>query len=204
MKDRVSLRSTHPAPCSRLRQLLVSLRCGPLQSRFARQLPLRGSLYPDCNCVLLFHTGTAQNRSVGAPKYAVILNEVKDPVFCGFGVLFTGFFTAVAVQNDRCTGKGRRGRRPLQSGRKSGGVHVGAGVPDSPCAGVKNAVILNERSRRQSGKRDYRGSFAALLLRMTGFHCKKPPPAHRGMCRGCLLPVGEGFQALFSFVLWRF
>ena len=33
--------------------------------------------------------------------YAVILNEGKDPVFCGFGVLFTGFFTAVAVQNDR-------------------------------------------------------------------------------------------------------
>ena len=79
MKDRVSLRSTHPAPWSRLRQQLISLRCGPLQSRFARQLPQRGSLYADLNFVLLFHTGTAHNRSVGAgfprPPAAVSVSD---------------------------------------------------------------------------------------------------------------------------------
>ena len=79
------------------------------------------------------------------PIYAVILNEGKDPVFCGFSVLFTGFFTAVAVQNDRSTGKGRRGRRPLQSGRKSGGEHVGAGVLDSPCAAAGNLPVILRR-----------------------------------------------------------
>ena len=36
------------------------------------------------------------------PKPAVILSEAKDPVFCGFGVLFTGFFVAVLL---RMTGK---------------------------------------------------------------------------------------------------
>ena len=144
MKDRVSLRSTHPAPCSRLRQLLVSLRWYPLQSRFARQLPQRGSLYHDLNCVLLFHTGTAQNRSVGAgtPR------PPASPKICcmiSHGVLFTGFFTAVAVQNDRCTGKGRRGRRPLQSGRKPGGGHEGAGVLNSPCAAAGNLTVILRR-----------------------------------------------------------
>ena len=79
------------------------------------------------------------------PIYAVILNEGKDPVFCGFGVLFTGFFTAVAVQNDRSTGKGRRGRRPLQSGRKSGGEHVGAVVLDRPCAAAGNLPVILRR-----------------------------------------------------------
>ena len=36
------------------------------------------------------------------PKPAVILSEAKDPVFCGFGVLFTGFFVAVLL---RMTGR---------------------------------------------------------------------------------------------------
>ena len=79
------------------------------------------------------------------PIYAVILNEVKDPVFCGFGVLFTGFFTAVAVQNDISTGKGRRGRRPLQPCRKPGGEHVGAGVLDRPCAAAGNLPVILRR-----------------------------------------------------------
>ena len=44
VKDRASLRSAHSAPCSCLRQQSISLRWCPLQPRFARQLPLRGSL----------------------------------------------------------------------------------------------------------------------------------------------------------------
>ena len=104
VKDRVSLRSTHPAPCSRLRQQLISLRCGPLQSRFARQLPQRGSLYPDHQCVFLFHTGAAQNRPVGAgfPRPAAGAKICCHPEersdegsrMVTHGVLFTGFFTA--------------------------------------------------------------------------------------------------------------
>ena len=42
------------------------------------------------------------------PKPAVILSEAKDPVFCGFGVLFTGFFVAVLLRmtdiRDRAVG----------------------------------------------------------------------------------------------------
>ena len=37
----------------------------------------------------------AMSNTGRLPKNFVILNGVKDPVFCGFGGLFTGFFTAV-------------------------------------------------------------------------------------------------------------
>ena len=43
VKNRTSVRSTHPAPYSRMRQQSIPLRWSPLQSRCARQLPLRGS-----------------------------------------------------------------------------------------------------------------------------------------------------------------
>ena len=145
-----------------MRQQSVSLRCGPLQSRFARQLPQRGSLYADLNFVLLFHTGTAHNRSVGAgfprPPAAV---SVSDRVQHGpSGTPAPTALFRVACRGDPCDRPflpasdhvqqtGRRGRRPLQSGRKLGGEDVGAGVPDSPCAGTKkHAVILRSAATK--------------------------------------------------------